>query len=92
MVALKKMKAFYLNLNKSKISSRKPTKAPKLKHFNLFDSSMQLKFDMPAVMEKNWEAEYEIKEIFKNGIYRNKSNISMDLSDSSAECEYNLTS
>lgn len=39
---------------------------------------------------KEWEAECEFKEIFKSGVYRNRSNIPMDALEKSIESEYSL--
>lgn len=75
MIALKKKKEISI-----KINLRKNTKTPNLKILKTFDKAMLL------TLPKDWEAECEIKEIFKNGVYRNRS--SMDTSDNFTESEY----
>lgn len=90
MVALRKKKEIpirYVSLHKSKINLKKPTKTPTLKHFKIIDDSMLLEFEQPVRSPKDWDDECEMKEIFKNGLYRNRSNISMDTLDKSTHSE-----
>lgn len=77
MIALKKKKEISI-----KINLKKHPKTTNLKILKTFDKTMLL------TLPKDWEAECEIKEIFKNGVYRNGSNISMDTSDNFTESEY----
>lgn len=87
MVALKRKKEISTNLQKLKIILRKSTKTPIVKHFPMFNSTMLLKFESPVLLSTNdCEAGSEIKEIFKNEVYRSKSIvIPMDLSETESE-------
>lgn len=87
LVSFRKKKQFYINLQKSKTNLRKSN----VKRFKVFNSSMPLKFQAPVSLIVNLPADGEVKEIFKNVLYRNKSAVSMDLSNDSEESEYELS-
>lgn len=97
MVALRKKKEIsikLINLQKSKINLRRQIKTLHAKQLKVFDNPMLFTFETNVALPKAWENGYEeggcdIKEIFKNGVYRNGSNISMDTSEKSFEGESN---
>lgn len=78
----------YINVLKLKMKLKKQTKTTNLKLFTIFDGSMPLKPEAPVMLTEDSEVECDVKEIFKNVLYRNKSNISMDTLDTSTDCEY----
>lgn len=74
-------------LLKSKVNLKKPTTATNCKPFHIFDKSMQLKIEIPVIFPDNWDAQCEMKEIFKNSIYRYKSDPSLNKLKNSTEGE-----
>lgn len=69
------------NLLKTKINLKKQTKAPNLKQLKIFDNQMVLQLDTHVILPEQWEEDCQMKEIFKNSIYRTRSNISLNTSD-----------
>lgn len=83
MAALRKNKEFIIHLRKSKTNLRKSN----LKRSKGVNGSMPSKFQTPLTLIMDSVADGEVKEIFKNNLYRSKSTISMDLSHDSEESE-----